>query len=883
MSSHNSASPGEDYFNDLNQELPSGNRQRSRSPSGDGAIPASIDGLDSLPRPKRIACVICRKRKLKCDGSKPSCSTCSRLGHDCAYDEVRRKSGPKRGYVKALEARLAQVENLLKTQDPEEIPNKSPPTSSASQQPPELPNATFESTENGDLGFVMTNQDGSIQDLFAGTGRFDGSPEQGTLPPLSVDSGLDTAVPFHWELIGLGVDEPLPNQDVIDDLQQIYFSKIHPSLPMIHRRRFCAAMNLAPHHRPPVCLRYAMWCNAASVSEKYADLTDHFYQRARKYIELDEMKGHGENMITLAHAQCWSLIATYEFKMMYFPKAWMSTGRATRLCQMMGLHRLDGVGLDVKQCLPPPRDWTEREERRRTFWMAFCQDRYASIGTGWPMVVDERDILTSLPASEEAYDKSKPQRTMELQEAMTPNGASSLSSFAGVILMACLFGRNLIHLHRPGSDDRDHDLKGEFWKRHHQLDNILLNTVLSLPSHLRLPAGLSDSNIVFLNMNIHTSTICLHQAAIFKADKHHLHGSVIAESKVRCITAAAEIASIMRMISHLDLCMMNPFISFCLYVSARVFIQFLKSRPDDDQVRSSLQFLVSAMHALKKKNPLTESFLVQLDVDLDGAGLDDPKNNARFAFSLRKGVSEIAADPDNVCIPIVEIREKQASNPLRYNAEMNSTSSNSIPVSDPSDNRFQSQSWPGPTSGINLPNRQKLPSYNLQATSSGGQDGPGMNAAATTQSPPIQSDMDLSPDNSASSGGSSSADMLQPSPTLSNTTSKHTPSLSSYTQTPPSYDVVDPIITAHGLAQSNPQQQYFRPQQEYATQAHPVGLNVPATATAWEVQTPGKEAEGAFVIPPGWELGSAELPPTTEGMFSQMMEMGWAGSDLDGR
>lgn len=37
---------------------------------------------------------------------------------------------------------------------------------------------------------------------------------------------------------------------------------------------------------------------------------------------------------------------------------------------------------------------------------------------------------------------------------------------------------------------------------------------------------------------------------------------------------------------------------------------------------SSLQFLLAAMHALKKKNPLTESFLVQLDVDLEGMNID---------------------------------------------------------------------------------------------------------------------------------------------------------------------------------------------------------------------------------------------------------------------
>ena len=70
---------------------------------------------------------------------------------------------------------------------------------------------------------------------------------------------------------------------------------------------------------------------------------------------------------------------------------------------------------------------------------------------------------------------------------------------------------------------------------------------------------------------------------------------------------------------------MNPFISFCLYVAARVFVQYLKSRPKDGQVRASLQFLLSAMHAIKRKNPLTESFLVQLDVDLESAGLENSR------------------------------------------------------------------------------------------------------------------------------------------------------------------------------------------------------------------------------------------------------------------
>ncbi|SPN97812.1 related to Zn(II)2Cys6 transcriptional activator [Cephalotrichum gorgonifer] len=607
----------------------------SHSPTDDVRVRDSTDNA-TVPKPKRLACMICRRRKLKCDGVRPSCSTCSRLGHTCAYDEVRRKSGPKRGYVKALEERLKQVETMLKTQEPNAAGGGNPKPVSlalengASHGQPQG-HATNYAVGNPSLGMGGDRD----MDRWQYSGE---SPRTATVEEFNFNSNMPVPMNnmnsnFPWEMIGLGLEEPLPTQETIDELHQIYFERIHPSAPMIHKYRYLAAMNLAPNQRPPVCLRYAIWTMACSVTDKYGDLKDLFYQRARKYVESDYIKGYGEHMISVAHAQTHVLLACYELKMMYFPRAWMNTGAAVRLCQMIGLHRLDGAGLDVKQSLPPPRDWTEREERRRTFWMAFCEDRYSSIGTGWPMTIEEKDIMTHLPASEEAFDMSRPEQTQSLQDAMSPSGATKLSPFGGIVLMACLFGRNLIHLHRPDTDDRDHDLNGEFWKRHRQLDNILLNTSLCLPRQLKLPAGIGNANIIFMNMSIHTSTICLHQAGIFKADKHKLPTSVSSESKVRCITAANEIASIMRMISHTDLSSFNPFVSFCLYVAARVFVQYLKSRPDDSQTADSLRFLLSAMNVLKRRNPLTESFLVQLDVDLEALGTRIPQLKAAFPRS----------------------------------------------------------------------------------------------------------------------------------------------------------------------------------------------------------------------------------------------------------
>lgn len=87
---------------------------------------------------------------------------------------------------------------------------------------------------------------------------------------------------------------------------------------------------------------------------------------------------------------------------------------------------------------------------------------------------------------------------------------------------------------------------------------------------------------------------------------------------------------------------MNPFSAFCLYVAARVFVQYLKSRPDDQSVRASLDFLLGAMRALKRTNPLAESFLVQLDVDLGGNGVVEDFNlDSRFSFVGKKSVVRI--------------------------------------------------------------------------------------------------------------------------------------------------------------------------------------------------------------------------------------------------
>ncbi|KAB8232268.1 putative C6 transcription factor Prf [Aspergillus alliaceus] len=638
----------------LHSTTPTSSTQPQHAPMGHETVPVHAGHSDPdssyVPRPKRIACVVCRRRKLRCDGRKPSCGTCSRLGHECAYDEVRKKSGPKRGYVKQLEARLAQVETLLKTQDGTPVHSQGNGFNVAASNPNEFVAIPEVAPFANSMDAPMSSPDEDINNV---------QSNQTFLTP-----GLDRTGNFGWDMISLGLEEPLPSREVVDELNQVYFEKIHPYMPILHRPRHLAAMDLAPSVRPPVCLQYITWCQAASVSEKFSNLHALFYQRARKYAELDETKGLGEGILSLPYCQTWLLIGTYEFRMMFFPRAWLSVGKAARLALMLGLNRLDGPGLEVKQSLPPARDWTEKEERRRVFWMAFCVDRFASVGTGWPVLIDERDLKTNLPATEEAFIKSKPHRTLRVEDILAGDGLSTLSSFGSVSFMAYMFGRNLSHLHRPDPQDNDHDLNGLYWQRHRSHDNVLLHFALTMPNHLRLPAGMSDPNVIFCNMAIHTSTICLHQAAIFKAEKNKMPEQIIIESKRRCIVAADQISNIMKMISHMDLTSMNPFMSYSVYVAARVFVQYLKSRPDDSAARSSLRFVFSALDAMKSKNPLTESFLVQLDVDIEGTPFRDIRQakKPRMTNDVQQDRS-LGEEDIRSCTPLLAIAQQQKQQP----------------------------------------------------------------------------------------------------------------------------------------------------------------------------------------------------------------------------
>ena len=261
----------------------------SEKSQADPSRPASVEDIPDADQPagpsltanaksseKTISCVSCRKRKLKCDRVKPKCGTCTRLRHECEFPERRRNVGSKRRNIKELEARLAQVETQLISESKQNI----------ASQTTSIPGGE---TDWDSLGMDMSldldlDNNGLLEPSFDISQQGLGFSAPAPAPTMHNDYF------GSYELIALGLQEPLPPQEMMDELHHIYFSKHHPTMPMIHKLRYYASLDRAPHMRPPVSLRYAIWTVAASITEKYSSFEPIFYERARRYLQDAEMK-----------------------------------------------------------------------------------------------------------------------------------------------------------------------------------------------------------------------------------------------------------------------------------------------------------------------------------------------------------------------------------------------------------------------------------------------------------------------------------------------------------------------------------------------------------------------------------------------------------------
>jgi hypothetical protein len=160
---------------------------------------------------------------------------------------------------------------------------------------------------------------------------------------------------------------------------------------MLHQGRYLTWSQHCYKAEPYSALQAAMWALAAAASAHLQHMRESLYLCARSKLEALDNQIDCASSASLQSAQGWLLLTHYEFRYMNYSRAWITAGRAFRIIQLMKLHEIDRfhtTALDLAFTEP----WAEIEEKRRTFWLAYCLDRFLNISDQWPLTLHEEPV-----------------------------------------------------------------------------------------------------------------------------------------------------------------------------------------------------------------------------------------------------------------------------------------------------------------------------------------------------------------------------------------------------------------------------------------------------------------------------------------------------------
>ncbi|KAK0118715.1 hypothetical protein ONS95_007601 [Cadophora gregata] len=431
-------------------------------------------------------------------------------------------------------------------------------------------------------------------------------------------------------------------------LEHIYFEFVHPAVNIIHPERYVQC-------RPPTYLQHAIYAVSAAITEDYAVHREGLYKSSRKLLQEAELQDKKLDSLSLAHAQSWILIAFYEILQGYFHRAWMSSSRAVRLVQMMKLHRIDAVLKTTDPSLvllDAAKDLTEVEERRRIFWMTFLMDRYSCISMGWPTLIDERDIRTYLPISNEAFANSVSEQRLFLSQAKSAQEPENISTFACQVVLSSLCGNKLSELQRFDPNVPATQPLRNAWLKPQRL-NDPLTTIFCVPQYLTSrPTQLTPAS-VFLDIFAAATTICVHRAAQSQVREDPVSAEMIAQSRKQCLEVSFSIFRLMEMTCHWDLRVFYLCFPFCLYNAVTVFASFWLEQ-EVELYERPLRFLIKCIDSFKNM-PLATILLADVEAEFPGlidrlnssAGQHGSSDNTEFAAPIQLQAVEnfSASDP----------------------------------------------------------------------------------------------------------------------------------------------------------------------------------------------------------------------------------------------
>ncbi|KAF3000868.1 hypothetical protein E8E13_007531 [Curvularia kusanoi] len=554
-----------------------------------------------------LACIACRRKKIRCSGEKPACKHCVRSRIPCVYKVTTRKAAPRTDYMAMLDKRLKRMEDrVIKLIPKESLPSVAnvgrsivkpaipgaPPKNAATKK------RQAEEAFGNELDEWAKAKGGDV-DATGMAGRSKDSDEN----RLSTEGA-----------------ESLPSKEIQEHLAEVYFDYVYgQSYPLLHKPSFMRRLNAG---KVPPVLILAMCAISARFSTHPQLRTepcflrgDDWAQRAREIA----LKRYDSPNITILIV--YLLLGLHEFGTCQGGRSWMFGGMAQRMAYALQLHKENEYDPLVNDPDKKPLSATDREIRRRTMWSCFLMDRFNSSGTDRPLFVHEQYIEVQLPIKEHLYLHEIHAPTENL-EGVVPNPVppdsgqlanprENMGVSAYTVRLVCTWGKLIKYMNLGGKERETepmwspestfHTIKKEAMDFKDSLPDMLVYTPENLKSH---SIGKTANSFLYLHILWQQIMLFMHRFALpstagARPPKDMPH-DFLTNSARTALESANQISILIN--EAMDHNVVAPFTGYSAFFSSTVHVHgvFSKNAKLEAQSKKYLAYNVKYLTKMKK-------------------------------------------------------------------------------------------------------------------------------------------------------------------------------------------------------------------------------------------------------------------------------------------
>ncbi|KAJ7187940.1 putative fungal-specific transcription factor [Mycena filopes] len=490
------------------------------------------NGAKAKQRRAQGACDVCKKRKIRCDGSAvsgTSCSHCTNAGLDCTHADLIKTSSSAQGYsyVGALEVRVEKMERLLNKLLPgidftQDLENEN-----------EIQPLLQQSVE------ILPRNDQDVADMLS---KLRLNPENNRF--FGKSSGIQlvqTAFQFHTHFSGTKLSRPLlphkreefwapvpwvlpppdeetpeykfpSDEDLTLALVDLYFQEVNPCWPVLHQptfdRKLADKLHLRDHRFAATVLM------VLSLGARYSDDPRIFLEDGKKhsagwewYSQVSVIPKYLIYKPDLYELQVFALSAIYLQAISPTALGWSHIGLGLRRAQDVGAHRRRGG---------PPT--AESEEWKRVFWALLCLDWLLGTYIGRPLVMRDQDFDQDLPVDcDDEYWDVPGARKFE-QPKNKPSAMTYFIYYAKLLEIQAAVATTMYSPRRPKNISGDPLVPRTEAQSVVAFDSALNAWLADIPEHLTWDPARSDKlhlmQSALLNISFYNVQILLHRPYI---------------------------------------------------------------------------------------------------------------------------------------------------------------------------------------------------------------------------------------------------------------------------------------------------------------------------------------------------------------------------------